>query len=531
MATVRNIRNLLLAGISSVHVRKVCNYISNETAVSRGKMFPFQYFTAYDILNEVKEIKEGKNEKKFPKKNDQDKEKKEKEKWMIEKEKKREAMIGNINLEHVKQVQKALDTAVNIAARRNIPPLKGTTLILCQYSLDMMQRFTAAKGVSHRGATIRDAAALFSLMCHQASEDGHLALFSQTYQMFKPTSHDLLSNVEAIKQDSDVNKKVGQSSFDNCRGQGVLELLKDYIQNEKKLDNIIMFSGGLDSAYIESVYEQIRLYRKYVNKKTLFANVNICAHPSEALDENELFTDQNDLNIFGFSDSIFNLIINKGNGGQLQHVENIDKKYNLVKISSPLTDTKLTTPTISDVDIPIWQDVRVFISSTFLDMESERNILHQFVLPQLQRRAAEKFINVDFIDLRWGLSEEVLRSRNEVELCLEQIKKCQLFIGILGHRYGWIPDQQVINSLTYENEEFKKQVSNRGFSMTQLEMEFGVLNSVEEARNRAFFYLRNVDTSNSFNEDLFESQNLSTQRIISIPKTQKVHHSVFDIHL
>ena len=90
---------------------------------------------------------------------------------MIEKEKKREAMIGNINLEHVKQVQKALDTAVNIAARRNIPPLKGTTLILCQYSLDMMQRFTTAKGVSQRGATVRDAAALFSLMCHQASEE------------------------------------------------------------------------------------------------------------------------------------------------------------------------------------------------------------------------------------------------------------------------------------------------------------------------------------------------------------------------
>ena len=58
MATVRNIRNLLLAGISAAHVQKVCSYISNETAVTRSRMFPFQFFTAYDVLSEVKQIKE-----------------------------------------------------------------------------------------------------------------------------------------------------------------------------------------------------------------------------------------------------------------------------------------------------------------------------------------------------------------------------------------------------------------------------------------------------------------------------------------
>ena len=121
MATVRNIRNLLLSGISVNHVNKVCKYISNDVAVSRGKMFPFQYFTAYDVLNEVKEIKEDKPQVRRKKK-DENEEKK--EKWMVEKEKKRKEMIENINLKHVEAVQKALDKAVNIAAKRNIPPLK-----------------------------------------------------------------------------------------------------------------------------------------------------------------------------------------------------------------------------------------------------------------------------------------------------------------------------------------------------------------------------------------------------------------------
>ena len=61
MATVRNIRNILLAGVSENHIQKVASYISNQTAVSKSRMFPFQYFTAYDILKEVKDIKEGGN--------------------------------------------------------------------------------------------------------------------------------------------------------------------------------------------------------------------------------------------------------------------------------------------------------------------------------------------------------------------------------------------------------------------------------------------------------------------------------------
>ena len=73
-------------------------------------------------------------------------------------------------------------------------------------------------------------------------------------------------------------------------------------------------------------------YRKYVNQDVLFAHVNVTGTPSQALETEILLTHQNDLNIFGFSESVFNLIINKGNGGQLRQVENIDKKFNLKKL-------------------------------------------------------------------------------------------------------------------------------------------------------------------------------------------------------
>ena len=87
---------------------------------------------------------------------------------------------------------------------------------------------------------------------------------------------------------------------------------------------IVVFTDDQQS----DIYNSIQRYRKYVNKEVLFANVNIIGTPSEALETEILMTHQNDLNIFGFSESVFNLIINKGNGGQLTQVENIDKKYN-----------------------------------------------------------------------------------------------------------------------------------------------------------------------------------------------------------
>ena len=518
MATVRNIRNLLLAGISQQHVYKVCKYISNEVAVTRGKMFPYQYFTAYDVLNEIKDIKEGNNDKKkkFEKKKDNEKEK---EKWMLAKEKKRDELISNVNLNHLESIKSALDKAVNFSAKRNIPPLKGTTLILCGYSLNMMDRFTAAKGVTQRGASKRDACALFSLMCQQASEDGHLVLFSSKFMSVDLKDADLLSNVEFIKTDYTINKKIGLQNGNS----GSKDTIEKYLSEEIWVDNIVIFTDDQPS----DIYNSVQRYRKYVNKDVLFANVNIIGTPSEALETEILMTHQNDLNIFGFSESVFNLIINKGNGGQLTHAENIDKKYNLKKLPNPLNELKVSASSNFD-SFPVWQDVKIFISSTFLDMESERNLLHQFVLPQLQRKAAKRFVNIDFIDLRWGLTEEQINTKGQVQLCLEQIKRCDLFIGILGERYGSIPSKDLLKELPPEYEDFVTAVENDELSMTQLEMEYGVLQNAEASRNRAFFFFRDDD----FTKDLTEEEYMkytSKDRLKLLMLKNKIRNSNLEV--
>ena len=54
--------------------------------------------------------------------------------------------------------------------------------------------------------------------------------------------------------------------------------------------------------------------------------------------------------------------------------------------------------------------IRVFISSTFNDMQSERDELVSKIFPILRKKAAERNVTVTDIDLRWGITEE--ESRN-----------------------------------------------------------------------------------------------------------------------
>ena len=53
-----------------------------------------------------------------------------------------------------------------------------------------------------------------------------------------------------------------------------------------------------------------------------------------------------------------------------------------------------------------WRTVSVFISSTFRDMQAERDYLVRFVFPRLREELARKRIRLVDVDLRWGLTDD-----------------------------------------------------------------------------------------------------------------------------
>jgi len=53
MATLRNLRNILEAGVSAVAITKVCAYLGNAQAVAQSKQLPFRFLAAYREIQYV----------------------------------------------------------------------------------------------------------------------------------------------------------------------------------------------------------------------------------------------------------------------------------------------------------------------------------------------------------------------------------------------------------------------------------------------------------------------------------------------
>lgn len=89
-------------------------------------------------------------------------------------------------------------------------------------------------------------------------------------------------------------------------------------------------------------------------------------------------------------------------------------------------------------------EFRIFISSTFRDLNHERRLL-QDVFSDLRAECRGRGHDLKVVDLRWGISEEEQRQGRTMEVCLEEVAHCQAisprpnFLILLGDRYGWEP--------------------------------------------------------------------------------------------
>ena len=136
---------------------------------------------------------------------------------------------------------------------------------------------------------------------------------------------------------------------------------------------------------------------------------------------------------------------------------------------------------------PQQRAIRVFISSTFRDMKEERDELVKRVFPQLRKMCEKRGVVWGEVDLRWGITDEQRAEGKVLPICLAEIRECRpYFIGILGERYGWLPDE--IPRELIRQEPWLAEHSER--SVTELEILHGVLNDPKMA-DHSFFYFRN----------------------------------------
>ena len=138
------------------------------------------------------------------------------------------------------------------------------------------------------------------------------------------------------------------------------------------------------------------------------------------------------------------------------------------------------------------QHLKIFISSTFQDMQEEREILLKKTFLELKKIAKKRDVEITEIDLRTGITKEQEQSGQIIKICLDEIERCSdspiFFLGMLGNRYGWDEWYSHTNEETLENPYYSWIKEHIGKSVTELE----IISAIERGKsnNRAFFYLK-----------------------------------------
>ena len=138
---------------------------------------------------------------------------------------------------------------------------------------------------------------------------------------------------------------------------------------------------------------------------------------------------------------------------------------------------------------------QAFVSSTFRDMHIERDLIQTKLSPDLNDLAYKKRIEgIKFRDLRWGIDtgiDEKNKNKRILEVCLDEIDNSRpYFIVLLGDRYGWIPQGDLVKETGIEYGIYNRDQSIEK-SIVNLEIDYGFLKNPAYAQN-AYAYFRTI---------------------------------------
>jgi len=337
MAMLRNLRNMIITGISPNHHEMVLARLTDEKSVSSSRQLPWRFLSAYQaidvdlnkLMNDILD-NDGSGEKIITVKV---KGKKGKQMGATRTIKKRVIIPVYMPDEPlIKKYKESIDTAIRISTMHNIKPIEGNTVIFCDVS-GSMKCPCSTRGNMGSLQQVKDVAILLGLMCQDVCEECDFRIFSspginKTCDISVPLEpNTILENIKRVNRESE---KLG----------GGTDFPYDYLQNliakKKKIDNFIILSDmmiapGKNEMIINerSVSGILKEYRKKVNPNLLFVAIDLYGNGKSIVDIN--IDSPNDVLITGFSDNILRFISERGNQKQLDYVLNIDKTKGLNK--------------------------------------------------------------------------------------------------------------------------------------------------------------------------------------------------------
>ncbi|KAL6032473.1 hypothetical protein STEG23_021751, partial [Scotinomys teguina] len=461
MAMLRNLCNLLRTGISARHHELVLQRLQHEKSVIHSRQFPFRFLNAHDSIDKL-EAQLRNNALPFPSnttlmrrimiRNSKIIKRPANRRHLctltrrqlrvamtipviygqLKREKLRlqKARQWSCDVELLERYRQALETAVNLSVKHNLPPMPGRTLLV--YLTDANANRLCPKSHS-QGPPLNYVLLLIGMMMARAEEVTVLLCgrgivkipVLETDEGILKTAIKLQAQVQGLKEKDDWPL--------NTFGKYLLSLAVQ----RTPVDRVILFGQKMDTELLNVAKQMIW---QHVNPKCLF--VGVFLQKTHYISPN---VNPSDVTLSGCTDGILKFIVEHGASRLLDHVGQLDKVFKIPPLPGKTQGLSLR-PLEEDIPGPLgllsqhgWRNIRLFISSTFRDMHGERDLLMRSVLPALQARVFPHRISLHAIDLRWGITEEETRRNRQLEVCLGEVENSQLFVGILGSRYGYIP--------------------------------------------------------------------------------------------
>ncbi|XP_067414587.1 telomerase protein component 1-like [Emydura macquarii macquarii] len=501
MATLRNLRNIIRAGVSERHHQWVLERLQSEESVVHSRQFPFRFLAAGKVIRDMEEQLRLKD-KPLPSGVRLLQElllhrKMWSSGWM--RQTLRMALWGSVLIRPMKaerrrlkrarklrpdpalllRYRQALDAAVRVSARHNLPPLPGRTLIIVSAAEAMAVPYQPARrlrGPSQEAMTALEVALLLGLMCRAVAEQARLVLYGRGGWEEAPVlAGSLLENVQSLHQRA---QTMAESSD---RPSSLSDVLWDLVARGELVDTMLVLSPT------PTAPPALRLLRDRVAPGSLFVNLSL--EPCESRGGSA-----QTVQLAGFSEQVLRFLAARGAAQLLEHVGRMDKIHGLPppRGAPPQHPELPLGPAASPHTYRSrWRSLRIFISSPVRDMWGERDVLTRAVLPALRARLAPWRLALHEVDLRWGVTQQEARQERQLELCLSEVARSQLFVGILGERYGYVPREYTLpDAPPYEWVKSYPQ----GRSITELEAA-QFLSGQQDPGSAvpAFFYLREPD--------------------------------------
>ena len=134
----------------------------------------------------------------------------------------------------------------------------------------------------------------------------------------------------------------------------------------------------------------------------------------------------------------------------------------------------------------------MFISSTFNDMQSERDCFWKYVINEVNEKLKKYGSYLYSTDLRWGINTAEMSehdaNKKVLQSCMNEILKTDpYFISFIGERYGWVPDiNDIFEAGNFTPDDVRKYEEK---SVTEVEILYALNNYVD--RTHCLFFIRN----------------------------------------